>query len=270
MKTTNFFKIASGIACLSLAIATTSCSTDEVNPTNEVSSTEVSTNSATVSTQKVTSSNVTSEYKIQIGKTSGSTSTTSYTSLTSSGVSPYCYISGDNLVMTMNGGKSTRTELRGLDEYAYNATAYQQLKLYVTKTLGTSELSIAQLHRNGDNDQQFFMLVVVDGKFRLKQNSHKTDTGNTETKLYLDSNVAFNTGHQYKVTLQMTGGNLVFSLYDYTDKKSYTKSFTISSSNFGASGYYFKTGVYNQGTGTSEIKINTLYTGSGTAPLTAY
>lgn len=258
----------SKLACLALAFTALSCTTDGTTTTTDVAA--VTTEEVpVVSTAKVTSS-VMNSYKIQIGTTSGSTSTTSYTSLTSSGVSSYCYLSGDNLIMTMNKGKSTRCELRGLGEYAYNATAYQQTKLYVTKYLTTGEMAIVQLHRNGDNDQQFFMLVVDSGKFRFKQNSHKTDTGNTETKEYIDSDVAFNTGHEYKITLQMTGAKLVFSIYDATDKTHYTKSFTISSTNFGASGYYFKTGVYNQTTGTGEVKITSVSTGSGTAPLTAY
>ncbi|MCG9792429.1 polysaccharide lyase family 7 protein [Flavobacterium algicola] len=271
--TTNkkFSKLVSGVACLTLAIAAISCTSDDANSTTsgEVAAVEA-TAIANVSTAKVTSSNVTSNYKIQIGTTSGSTSTTSYTSLTSSGVSTYCYLSGDNLMMTMNKGKSTRCELRGLSEYSYNASAYQQTKLYVTKYLSGGEMAIVQLHRNGDNDQQFFMLVVDSGKFRFKQNSHKTDTGNTETKTYIDSDVAFNTGHEYKITLQMASGKLNFSIYDATDKTHYTKSFTISSTNFGASGYYFKTGVYNQTTGTGEVKVTSVTTGSGTAPLTAY
>lgn len=260
-----FFKVAGSIACLALAINLSSCSSDDAS-TASTDSSSVS----TVSNAKVTSSNVTSAYKIQIGTTSGSTSTTSYTSLTTSGVSTYCYLSGDDLVMTMNKGASTRSELRGLTEYAYNASAYQQTKLYITKTLGTSEVAVVQLHRNGDNDQQFFMLVVVDGKFRIKQNSHKTDTNNTETKTYLNGSVTYNASHEYKITMQMSGGKLIFSLYDGTDKTHYTASYTISSSNFGSSGYYFKTGVYNQGTGTSEIKVNSLKTGTGTAPLVAY
>lgn len=268
---TKFSKFAGKMACLTFAVAAISCSSDDAvsNATNDVATVEAETASG-VSTAKVTSSNVTSNYKIQIGTTSGSTSTTSYTSLTSSGVSSYCYLSGDNLIMTMNKGKSTRCELRGLSEYAYNASSYQQTKLYVTKYLSGGEMAIVQLHRNGDNDQQFFMLVVDSGKFRFKQNSHKTDTGNTETKTYIDSDVAFNTGHEYKITLQMGSGKLTFSIYDATDKTHYTKSFTISSTNFGASGYYFKTGVYNQTTGTGEVKVTSLTTGTGTAPLSAY
>jgi hypothetical protein len=264
MKTTNkFLKITGSLVCLCLAIVTTSCSTDDVSTTDEGLST-------TNTTAAVDSNKVLNSFKIQIGIVADNVDSTDYFTMNSTKVTPYCYISGNDVVLTMNKGKSTRSELRGTAEYNHNTEAYLQTKSYITKNLGSSELCVAQLHRKGDNDQPFFMLVVVNGKFRYKQNSHKTDTGNTEDKFYLDGSITYSSSHQYKTTLQMNSGKLYFSIYDYTDKKSYNKTFTISSTNFGSSGYYFKTGVYNQGTGTSELKINTLYTGTGTAPLVAY
>jgi hypothetical protein len=262
----NYLKPLGGFALLSLALIASSCSTDEV----ETTETAITKAETTEKSWTITETNILSNFKIQLGTTEGSTSTTTYTTFDNTTVDNYTWVDDSTgyLWFTMDEGEDTRVELRGITEYDYDGDSYMQFKAKVTSDADGQ--SICQLHCDGTNDQQFWMLMVQDGHFYIKQNSHDTDSGNTELKVDVDNltstTLGFSNSHWYKITMVMEGGKLYISIYDETDKDYYEANYSISSTNFGPDGYYYKLGAYMKTDGTCTMAVKTLYQDDNATP----
>jgi hypothetical protein len=245
-KTITMFKQVALASCFSLLLFTASCTSDDSDITADKTSSSVS--KTTYTAPYTVFSSTLSNFKLQTDYESSD-----ITDLSSYAESWFYLDSGNLMRLNNDGGSGTRTELRGLTEYNKTATKTMTVVAYLSSQ-PDGEVTVAQLH-NSNSDVPALRISISGTTIYYKFNNVAVK-GTTDTNNGAFSGITYTTGAKLTIVLKLSGSKIAATITSGTTTAT-TKTFSLADFDY-SSGYYFKTGVYCQSSGTAEIKIKSI------------
>lgn len=268
MKTTkNVYGIFLGIACL-LNVLTGCKKQETAKPGEEAVTTDPNKSNLSVESSvgspssHANFSNALGQCKLQSSYENSGTSTTDYNT---NGLikSNYFYLSSNNqMVLISSLGASQRTELRHTADMSLNTSQRMRFDAVLENVPNGSGVTIAQVHNDYNAVAKPLIRVYASGN---KITSKMSNTFIKDDNLYTNGSgsVDFENGQRIYVRLQFqTSGKKVAVYVENKDNgQVYSQTYTVPAGWDIADGnYYFKTGVYNQGSDKqAKLSYNYLY-----------
>lgn len=248
----NFSQPVKSLLCFTTLFFIASCSKSEadVKPETTVIHTNESTTTTTTETFEAPGSIVAFSSSLTKCKLQTDYLSSDVTNL-SAYASYFFYLSSSKMILSNDGGSSTRTELRRTDNF--DKTSVRKMTISANLVSQPSgEVTVAQLHNQ--NAALPVLRISVSGNTIYHKVNKEPVKGTS-----LTNNGAFKTSLPADKSLEITL-ELIGDKYISATVNGEKKTFKIEDA-WGASfdnAYYFKTGVYCQSAGTAKIVYNSL------------